>query len=655
MVLRWLVLVLAMMVGIPANAQSAGDLLISARAAYDSRNQAALADYTQQLHSQDYILAPYADYWLMLLRLNEADETSVHDFLNQYTDYPFADRLRGEWLKTLGKQQNWQAFFDELPHLQREDTAVDCYAIEARAMQGDADILTEAKSLWMSGTEQPANCNAVFDLMQQHGVLKENDIWARFRLALQEGRSSLAKGIAQRGKGFDKANLKLMDRVLQSPQNALEKKAVGSKSRFSRELGLYAIERMALSNPAQALQFWKQVQDHHSSEDQGYLWGRIAMQAARLHDASAMEWFGRANELLANSEIYLDKEQLAWKARAAIRAGDWAAVQSAIMEMPQIQQDEGAWRYWKGRALKEQKQVFAANEILSPLSRERHYYGLLAKEELGDSISEPPTLYKATEQEIHAVRSMAGIQRAIELQRLDFRGESRIEWAYATRDLDDKQMIAAAEVAADQGWYDLAIITADKTTLVHDFSLRYPTPYRNLMQGYARGQQLDDAWVYGLARQESRFMDYAKSSVGAAGVMQLMPATAKWVAKKMGMNGYRHDMIHKVDTNIQLGTYYLRYVLDLMNGQEVMATAAYNAGPGRAKRWMAATPLEGAVYAETIPFNETRYYVQKVMANAHYYAQRLGAKLVPLKQRLGIIPGNGSNTFAAQESSEKTE
>ena len=136
-------------------------------------------------------------------------------------------------------------------------------------------------------------------------------------------------------------------------------------------------------------------------------------------------------------------------------------------------------------------------------------------------------------------------------------------------------------------------------------------------------------------------MHYAKSGVGASGLMQLMPATAKWAAKRMGIDDYSHDKIHELDTNIDIGTYYMRYTLDLMYGQPVMATAAYNAGPSRAKRWIAAAPLEAAIYIETIPFSETRNYVQRVMANAHIYASRLGTKIQSLKSRIGVIPGNG--------------
>ena len=179
--------------------------------------------------------------------------------------------------------------------------------------------------------------------------------------------------------------------------------------------------------------------------------------------------------------------------------------------------------------------------------------------------------------------------------------------------------------------------------------MRYPTPYRDLIRPAAEDQGIDESWVYGITRQESRFMHYAKSGVGASGLMQLMPATAKWIAKRAGVINYHNGMIKELGTNVALGTYYLRYTLELMNDQAVMATAAYNAGPSRAKKWMANVPLEGAIYAETIPFNETRSYVQKVMANAHIYAHRLGLKSHSLKLRLGIIPANGSSYIADGE------
>ena len=317
--------------------------------------------------------------------------------------------------------------------------------------------------------------------------------------------------------------------------------------------------------------------------------------------------------------------------------------------MQATQQEEQPWRYWKGRAYKAQNAIPKANSIFLPLSREHTFYGLLARDELGDVMAGAPINYVPSDAEVQAIKNQPAIQRALELQRLDMRWESRAEWAWATKDYDDKQMLAAAELAIRQSWYDLAISTAEKTKFVHNFVLRYPAPYRETVQAFSKANGLDEAWVYGLTRQESRFVNYAKSGVGASGLMQVMPATAAWIAKKTGFSEYRQNMIHQTETNVKLGTYYLRYTLDLMSGQAAMATAAYNAGPGNARHWAPKKPMEGAIYAETIPILETRQYVQKVMANTCFYSNSLGTNSVSLKQRLGLIIGDG-NANASDES-----
>ncbi len=317
---------------------------------------------------------------------------------------------------------------------------------------------------------------------------------------------------------------------------------------------------------------------------------------------------------------------MAWYARAGLRENNWDVVLLAISKMHPDQAAEGAWRYWKARALKAKNQSLEANTLFAKLSTERHFYGWLAQEELDGAISAPLNMHKVTDEEVAEIANTEAFQRVEALQRVDLRWEAKSEWAHASKELDDKQLLAAAEFAQRRKWYDLAIVTADRTTEMHDFALRYPTPYRDLIKDAAEDNEVDEAWVYGITRQESRFMHYAKSGVGAAGLMQLMPATAKWIAGRAGVSDYHHGMIHDLDTNIALGTYYMGYTKDLMSGQETMATAAYNAGPSRAKKWMAAVPLEGAIYAETIPFSETRTYVQKVMANAHLYASALGLK-----------------------------
>ena len=636
----------------PLSAIALGEqsLFQHAREAYAAKNEVALAQDLEELNKQEYILAPYADYWLMLLRLDKAENEEVERFLSRNGDLPFAERLRGEWLKKLGKQQDWQLFFEHYPHYKRDDTAVLCYALLGKniAEGTGADIAAQTKKIWMTTADLPSACNPLFDVMQKSGALAADDVWERFRMALQYGKLGLAKSIAGRIGNFDDKHLKLIEVANQTPSLVLSdrplivkanrKKTVTKisasfNSREGIEINLFALDRLARTNLPDAVKVLEKSQQKFSVADRAFAWSRIAYHAARVHSSKALEYYALAKNTT------LDKEQLAWKVRAALRAQAWDVVDTTIALMSSEQQQEAAWRYWKARALSEQGFQVEANKIWGPLSRERHYYGWLAAEEMDSSIGNVDQEHKVTELEISAIASQPAIKRALELQRLDMRWESKAEWVWATRNLDDKQLLAAAEYAVRQKWYDIAIATADNTQQVHDFSLRYPTPYRDLFRAAALNEGVDEAWIYGLARQESRFMHYAKSGVGAAGLMQVMPATAKWAAKRMGMGDYRQELIHDLNTNVGIGTYYMRYTLELMNGQAVLATAAYNAGPSRAKRWIASEPMESAIYIETIPFAETRTYVQKVMANAQMYAPRLGRSALSMKSRLGFIPG----------------
>ncbi|MBC7756990.1 MAG: transglycosylase SLT domain-containing protein [Bdellovibrio sp.] len=620
-----------------AFAAAGDDTFLQARSAYDKKNAIALSQHVQTLQNQSYILAPYADYWLMLLNLEDADNQTVIDFINNYSEYPFADRLRGEYLKKLAKNQDWQSFASEIVNYQLEDPAVACYAAESSAINGDVSSLAGAKSLWMQAKEQPANCSNLYDRMQAAGALTQDEVWDRFRLALAETRINLAKAIVKRANTVEAAQTKLIDKAYASPSIFINKKLLNYKTRFGRELNLFALNRIAKADSFQALSAFKNSENLMSAEDKSYFYGRLALQAAQRQEPQALQWFTLADDF--DKDGTLNKDQLAWFVRTALREKNWPMVLKSVAKMPPDQAEEGAWRYWKARALTAQGQSLEANTLYAKLSTERHFYGWLAQDELKDSLSAPLNTYKVSDIEVGEIANTPAFQRAEALLRNDLKWEAKTEWAQATKGFDDKQLLAAAEFAARKNWYDLAIITADKTTEMHDYALRYPAPYRNLMKPAARDQAIDEAWVYGITRQESRFVYSAKSNVGASGLMQLMPATAKWAAKRVGMD-YNHSMIHELNTNIALGTYYLRYTLDLFKGQEVMATAAYNAGPNRAKKWQASTPLEGAIYAETIPFSETRLYVQKVMANAHLYAFQLGLKSTSLKQRLGIIPGN---------------
>jgi soluble lytic murein transglycosylase len=367
------------------------------------------------------------------------------------------------------------------------------------------------------------------------------------------------------------------------------------------------------------------------ANDRTYAWGQVAMAGALRHRPEAVEWFRRAGT------SGLTDRQLAWKARSGMRTGDWANVLEAIDAMTERERQLAPWRYWKARGLLALGRAAEGNALLAPLSYEHSFYGHLASEDLGASLSEVPSIYHPSAEDVAGVEQAPGIRRALKFYELGLRYEGALEWRWTVRAFDDRNLLAAAEVARRAGWYERAIDTAEQTKALHDFTLRYPTPYREVVSGYTRQLALDEAWVYGLVRQESRFVVDARSSAGAAGLMQLMPGTARQVARRLGMSALDRQRVTAIDTNISLGTYYLRDLMDSLDNQSVLATAGYNAGPSRARVWRGDTALEGAIYTETIPFNETRDYVRKVMNNTMYYSRLIGQQFTGLRERLGVI------------------
>jgi soluble lytic murein transglycosylase len=329
---------------------------------------------------------------------------------------------------------------------------------------------------------------------------------------------------------------------------------------------------------------------------------------------------------------------VAWKARAAMRAADWPTVLAAIQALPPEEARDPAWRYWRARAFRALGENDAATGLLKSLAREINFYGLLAAEDL--NAAAPPSWngVRPEPADLERMRAVPGIRRALALYAAGLDNEALREWIWALRGRDDRDLLAAAEVARLANEPDRAINTADRTVQLHDFAQRYPIPHRDALAASAKQWDLDEALVYSIIRQESRFMPEARSRVGATGLMQLMPATARWVANQIPVKPFSTAMLTQPELNILMGTYYFRRVLDDL-GHPVLAVAAYNAGPGRARRWRDERTLDGAIYVETIPFSETRDYVKKVLANAWFYHHRLTGKPASLKAMLGTIPG----------------
>jgi soluble lytic murein transglycosylase len=605
------------------------DDFLAARDAYRNGDAAALARYAAQL--KGYLLEPYVEYWQIKRQLDQTSADAVRAVLDDAkNDGPLEQQIRADWLEQLGKNEQWDLFAAEYPKLLKPDTELQCYWLQTRLAAGGKDdqAISAARDLWLTGKRLPDSCDTVFELLAQQGGLPQSVIWERLRLALAHVHTVLAQQIGTYLPDGAAPDSRALKRAASSPLTYL-RRYLDLKSRAGRELAIFAVEQIARSSPEAAAAQWEKLASVFPADDRDYVWGRIGFHAALQHDPQALEWYGHAR--------HLGGVELAWKARAALRAGNWQALLAAVDAMSPEDRSDSVWRYWKARALKAQGKTADADALLMPLSGEFGFYAQLAAEELGKPIRIPPTSYTPDDQAIAAIAALPGIQRALAFYRLDLRYNGTREWLWAIRKFGDKELLAAAELARRNHIYDRAINTANKTVALYNFDIRFLAPYRDVLKTYAEQQQLDLPWVYGLIRQESRFIADIRSSAGAAGLMQLMPGTAKWVAKKLGIRHFHWGEITEPEVNANFGTFYLRHVLDLLNDNPVLASAGYNAGPNRARRWVGERPMEGAIYIETIPFSETRRYVKKVMSNTVYYACLFHAKDESLKQRLGVI------------------
>lgn len=620
--------------------RDAGSRFVEAREAFRNGERVHLARVAESLRDTEF--APWVEHWRLRLRIEEDAYEGVGEFLEREAGSYLAEKVRGEWLRQLGKRQDWRTFQQEYPSLFQPDQELVCYALQARlTRQQDATALDEARPLWFNAIDLPDACQPLMDRLLADRRLDAEDVWSRVRRLVEARKFSAARNAARNLPADQAVDPRKLDGATDNPARYLGKLSPDfAATRPGRELALFAVVRLSRSDASGAAKRWRAIEERYGAADRAYAWGQIAWQAALSHDPEALAWYAQTEN------ARLSEEQHAWHARAALRAQDWPALARAIERMPARLAGQPEWIYWLGRAQLAQGRRDEAKALFLKIADRPGFYGILANDEFGRPVAIPPRAEPPTEQELAAAEANVGLRRALAVLRTDPGPEMRLEavreWAWYLRGMDDRQLLAAAEFARRQGAIDRVIATAERTQVQHDYTLRYPAPFRAEVTAKVREASLDDAWVYGLMRQESRFFAEARSSVGARGLMQLMPATARWVARKIGYAGYHPSRMTEIDTNVTLGTQYLKMVLDALDSQPVLASAAYNAGPNRARKWRGGQALEGAIYAETIPFNETRDYVKKVMSNSVYYSALFEEKPRSLKSRLGTIRPAGA-------------
>ena len=620
-----------------AQADTGDERILAARDAARSGDRARLAAYAAPA---GHVLDPYPEYWWLsaqVARPADIDPAALREFLERNRGAWLAEKLRGEWLRGLGRRGEWGTFAIEYPFMEQPEQDLQCYQFQARLANGDGMALAEARPLWFNLVDTPESCVPVLQTLVREALVSPDEIWARVRRLMEAKRNTHARYAASWLPADQVPAPSDLDKAAANPASYLDRLPPNfSATRPGRELVLIALARLARDDTLGAYVRYQRMDERFSPAERGYALGQIAWQAAQRLMPEAHTWYRAAGD------TPMSDEQIAWRARAALRAGDWKGVRSAIEAMPASLREQPDWAYWLGRAQAALGKQDVARKLWEQIGCHPGFYSILADEELGRSFVLPKKARGPSDDEATVVRTTPGVQRAVALFRLDMRTEGTREWNWSMRNRDDRFLLAAAAYAQELGIYDRAINAADRTRSEHDYSLRYLAPYRERIEPNARSRDLDTAWVYGLMRQESRFVTAARSGVGAQGLMQIMPSTGQWIAGKLGMKGYNIGWLRDPDTNVMLGTTYMRMVLEGLDNHPVLASAAYNAGPGRARKWRDSKPLEGAIYAETIPFNETRDYVKKVMANSIVYAALLDGRAPSLKARLGtVLPGNG--------------
>ena len=606
--------------------------------------------------AKGHTLEPWAAYWELKARLDEASHQEVRAFFNRYPATYQEDRLRNDWLLLLGQRRDWTTLSDEHQHYRmRDDRELRCYFLTVELLekgpQASATIADEVRKNWMGMKEADDGCTLAADRLYFNKQFTALDIWRKARLMAEHNRPRTARNAVQIVSPADAAQV---NDLLSKPLPFLNKQ-IAAPSKAKQELVVLALVKLATTDTDKAANLLRDKwRPYLTAEERHWVWGVIGRQSAMRLDDEALSHFAR----VANDKD-LNDDMLGWKTRAALRAGNtpkWNVVESTISHMSPEARKDPTWVYWYARALLAHKKVTPqvqqeATALFESIAGVRGFYEQLALEELGRKVTTPARPSAPTSEELDAARRNPSLQRALYAIGMGLRSEGVREWNYGTNLVDaqgkagmmsDRELLAAAQVACDNQVWDRCINTSERTRAVIDFEQRFPMPHKDAVIARARTINLDPAYVYGLIRQESRFVTDARSHVGAAGLMQVMPATAKWTAKKIGLTNFTADQINDRDTNIAIGTGYLKLVLDSFEGSMPLAAGAYNAGPSRSRRWRAPNDgtgpvLEGAIWAENVPFNETRDYVKKVLSNTTNYAALITGQPQSLKAKLGLV------------------
>jgi soluble lytic murein transglycosylase len=630
--------------GTPAHATLAADAGLEAqRAAFRTALPQAEAG---QWNAVEPLLGDLAGYplqpdlraaWLRS-RLGQVADAEVAGFLAAHDDLGFAPGLRRQWAASLAQRQAWRDYLAlyEAHYAGSGNTVLDCHAFSARIALGRVDGLAPAvRARWLAPVSQPDACDPAFAWLDANGGIDAETRRARMALALEAGQFRLARWLARPLGDAALAEVARWQEVHDDPVGRLRTPSGRRDEPRQRALLLYGFHRMAATHPEVAAERWPAFRKRFAftPEEQARIDRRIALVHAWRHLPGAA---ARLEELPAASH---DEDTRAWAVRVAIRQQDWAAVEHALAALPAAAAETPIWRYWLGRTLEETGRVEQARMVYASLANERGYYSFMAADRLGTEYQWGAASVPARAEVIALLEQRPDVIRSRELFHVGLESYGRIEWQQALARMSTEERAQAGILAQRWGWYSRAITAATVAGAHDDLELRFPLAFQPLFEERSRRAGIGSAWAFGVARSESLFVPDARSGAGALGLMQLMPATGRQLARRAGLPWGGRPTLIDPETNITLGTTYLADMLARYDDHRVLATAAYNAGPSRVDRWLPEDiALPADAWIDSVPYTETRAYVQRVLAAEAVFHWRMTGQTARLADAMRPVP-----------------
>jgi len=577
---------------------------------------------------RDYPLEPYLAYDELTARLKTASNAEIEKFLAEHGDLPQVGWMKLRWLRWLAERGEWSTFasyYDPTLNFTELDCLYGQYLYHSNLPE---EASAQAEQLWLVGKSQPNACDPLFSQWERNGGLTLALRWQRTKLAAEAGQYGLASALTRNQPSLAQPGELLVD-VAQKPQMLRNTGSFVPADRQMADIVGLGLRRLARQNPEQALELLEVYGSRlpFSSEEKVAIARSIGLTFAKRFDARALKVMAQYDPELRDNTVS------EWRARLLLRLGRWNDAHELTARLPEDLAKTPRWRYWQARSLQlAQPQNPQSASLYQPLASERDFYGFLAADQvkLPYQLNNQPMVIPP--KVMQKVRNTAGIRRAIEFHDRGQIVDGRREWYHVSRLFSREELVAQARIAFDKQWYFPAIRTISQAQYWDDLDIRFPMAYQSTLTREARNRDLHSSWVFAITRQESAFMADAKSHVGATGLMQLMPATAKETAKRFGIPMSSTNQLINPNVNIQLGAAYLRQLYGQFNGNRVLASAAYNGGGGNVRKWLrGADHLPADVWIETIPFDETRQYVQNVLAYSVIYGDKLDAPVPVLE------------------------